>query len=310
MTTIVLGVLGPRGATPLLVDAEAPIARSDDLGLGRGDGCFETCRVVLGPDGVARIQRLDQHLERLAGSARALDLPTPDSAAWARLCGLVAGAWSRGLKAAGTVPGEESPEAALKLMLTRGVDGQSQTTGLAALSAIGPALLRQRVDGIRVVTLSSGRPSDAYADAPWLLGGVKSLSYAMNMAALREAARRGADDAIFVSTDGLVMEAPTATLVWQSEGVLCTTPSDGTGILVGTTQRALFRAARDAGLATLITAVAPGELVDSQGMWLVSSVRGVTEITHLDGVAITINSALTAILRQLGGFATAALSNA
>ena len=72
------------------------------------------------------------------------------------------------------------------------------------------------VRGIRVAALSRGWPSDAFKDARWLLGGIKTTSYAVNMAAKREAARGGADDALFITTDGYLLEGPNAALVWAA----------------------------------------------------------------------------------------------
>lgn len=290
--TVTLGVLAGPAQTPELADPQQPIARADDLGLGRGDGCFETCRVVLGPDGAAYVERLAEHLERLDASARAMDLPAPDPVRWAQLCALVVEAWTP--PAAG--------EGALKLMLTRGVEGAGLPTSLALLSAIGAAPMRQRVTGVRVALLTSGRPSTAYADAPWLLGGVKSLSYGLNMAAMREAARRGDDDVILLSTDGLVLEAPTSTVLWFTGGVLATTPHAGSGILIGTTQRALFDAAVQAELPTAIRTARAEDLLGADGVWLASSVRGIAEVTHIDGTPVAVDSALTSKLRRLAGF--------
>ena len=53
---------------------------------------------------------------------------------------------------------------------------------------------------------------------PWLLAGAKTLSYAVNMAALRDAARRGAGDVIFVSSDGYMLEGPRSTVVIATDG--------------------------------------------------------------------------------------------
>lgn len=292
MATVTLGLLTGPAQTPELADPRVPIARADDLGIGRGDGCFETCRVLLSADGSAYVERLVEHLARFDSSARLMDLTPPDPVRWARLCDLVVQAW--------TPP--PAGEGALKLMLTRGAEGAGHPTSLALLSPIGAVPLRQRATGVRVVTLSSGRPSTAFADAPWLLGGVKSLSYGLNMAAMREAARRGADDAILLSTDGFVLEAPTSTVLWSTGGVLATTPHTGSGILVGTTQRALFAAARHVELPTSVEPARLDDLLRADAVWLVSSIRGIAEVTHIDAAPIAADSALTRRLRRLSGF--------
>ena len=63
------------------------------------------------------------------------------------------------------------------------------------------------------MTLARGLPADGAADMPWLLAGAKTLSYALNMAALRHAERHGAGDVIFVSSDGYILEGPRSTVV-------------------------------------------------------------------------------------------------
>ena len=63
------------------------------------------------------------------------------------------------------------------------------------------------------MTLTLGTPAAMRPGAPWLLGGVKSTSYAGAMAALRAAQAAGAPDAIYLSGDGEVLEAPTAGVV-------------------------------------------------------------------------------------------------
>ena len=266
-----------------LVDPTGPVIRADDPGVTRGDGCFEGCRLR---DGV--IDKLDAHLARLTRSAAALEIPF-DRAAWQALIAEAVGAW--------TEPGE----AAVKVLITRGPPG----AGPAGFVAIGPLPAdypRQRRDGLKVITLPRGFASDTFADAPWLLGGVKSLSYAVNMAAQREAVRQGADDVLFVSSDGVVLEAPTGSCVWWDGSTLHTTPTGGTGILAGTTQRLLFERAAAEGWATAETKATVADLHAADVVWFVGSVRGPVDVIELDGKPRARVPEVDSAVRRIAGF--------
>ena len=109
-----------------------------------------------------------------------------------------------------------------------------------------------RLDAVRSVTgpsvllLDRGFAGPEAAKAPWLLAGAKTLSYAVNMAAQRYAKANGADDVIFVGSDGAILEGPTATVLVATGRTLTTPPGDG--ILDGITVRRLFAAAAAGGL--------------------------------------------------------------
>lgn len=248
-----------------LADPEAPLLRADDLGVLRGDGIFETILVI---DGAPL--ELDAHLARLARSAAMLDLPAPDLDTWRRCARTVVEAWRGGR------------EMVLKLVLSRGPEAGSEITGFATGTPVPESLLAQRRDGIAAVTLTRGVAPDLAEQAPWLLLGAKTLSYAVNMAALRQAARLGADDVVFTATDGSVLEGPTSTVVIAQGGTLRTPPVE-TGILPGTTRGALFRAAAASGWETREEPIAAAELPRADGVWLVSSIRLVARIHTLDG---------------------------
>ena len=214
MTLLALAVTG-RGA----VDPGEPVLRADDEALLRGRAAFETLRVYGG-----RPFRLEAHLERLAASAAAIGLPPLDSPALTELA----------VEALGRA---DRPDAVLRLVWTPGPDG-GEPTGLALVTAIPDHLEPLRERGLRVVTLLGVR-----AEAPWLLPGVKSTSYAVNMAAEAEAQRRGADDAVFVDGDDVVLEGP-VTNVWWRRGDTLFTPSLDLGILAGVTRAAVMELAR------------------------------------------------------------------
>ena len=283
MTLRLLAVLGVG-----VLDPGTPVVRADDAGLTRGDGCFEGCRVRTDTGGHSAVDKLDAHLARMDRSATALGIPF-DPATWrAFVLDSLAG-W--------TQPGEWT----MKLLITRGpTDGRP--AGLLTLADLPEHYPSQRRDGIAVITLSRGYPADAFTGAPWLLGGVKTLSYAINMAAQREAAGRGADDVIFTSTEGLVLEAPTSSVVWWADGTLRTTPTGASGILAGTTQQLLFERATADGWATAVTAATVADLHAAESLWLIGSVRGPVDVVLLDGVPRGRDLERTAQVRAHCGF--------
>ncbi|WP_308467534.1 aminodeoxychorismate lyase [Rathayibacter soli] len=265
---------GGWASTVHRVETDAPTLYVTDLGASRGDGIFETFGVIDGhPQSVAA------HLARLANSASLLELPAPNEEQWREAIRIAAAA----------VPTEV--QCGLKLVLTRGIEGTGSPTGWIVASEAG-SVFAERIAGIRVVTLDRGYPSDIAQRAPWLLAGAKTLSYAVNMAAQREARRRGADDAIFVSSDGFVMEAPTSTVIVR-RGDTFVTPRADIGILPGTAQLALFDFYRNAGFDTKKVLIPVSELTDSDGIWLVSSVRLATPVTHIDGAPLAVDHAMT-----------------
>ena len=141
-------------------DPDRPVLCADDLGLTRGDGCFDATRVVTDSDGTSLIDHLETHLDRFAQSAAGLEIPF-DSGAWRSLVADAAAAW--------TQPGE----AVLRVMLTRGREAApgDPVTGLLTIAPIHESALAGRA-GISVTTLDRGHAADMFTEVSWLLGGI------------------------------------------------------------------------------------------------------------------------------------------
>src|SRR6478609_11129366 len=191
-----------------VVDPEQPLLHADDEGVPF---------------------RLDAHLARLVGSAEVLGLPAPDPA---RL----------GPLAMEAVAAAAAPGCVLRVVWTGGREAEQDGVGFALVSALPDGLEQQRGRGVALASLQLAIGAHARRSSPWLLPGVKSTSYAVNMAAQREAHRRGADDAVFVSAEGIVLEGPTSN-VWFTEGEKLCTPGLDLGILAGVTRDTLLAAA-------------------------------------------------------------------
>jgi 4-amino-4-deoxychorismate lyase len=278
----VLAVLG-AGVVP----ADTPFLRGDDLGVVRGDGIFETVHVREG-----RAWQLDEHLNRMARSAALLELALPPRPALQELAGQALAAWPA------------DTEGALRMVCTRGAEDGGPVTVFAQIFPVSEANLRGRYAGVNVLTATLGFPARLRPETPWLLGGAKTLSYAVNMASLRWAKARGADDVLWVSSDGYALEAPTANLVWRDGATLWTVPAEGTGILAGTTAAYLLAHAGELGLRAEEGLITPAQLAESGGAWFTSSVRGLAAIRTIDGIALPYDPELTARIHSLLGFPT------
>lgn len=274
-----VAVLG-RGVVP----AGEPVLRGDDRGVLHGDGLFETMHLRGGEPWLR-----DAHLNRLRAGAAAIELDLPPAGALVDLIDTVRAGW----------PPER--EGALRLVCTRGPEGGGPPTVYATLAEVPAAARRARRDGVTVATLPLGVTARARPELDWLPVGLKSTSYAVNTAARRWAARTGVDDVLWVSTDGYVLEGPTANVVWLSGTTLGTVPAAATGILPGVTAGWLLDRAPELGLRAEERLITPPELHRADAIWLTSSIRGLAEIRSLDATPRA-PSPLTAPLLTLLGF--------
>jgi 4-amino-4-deoxychorismate lyase len=256
-------------------DADAPLLHADDLAAVRGDGVFET---LLVRDAHACL--VESHLHRLVLSANSLDLPEPDLPAWRAAIDVAVGEWSA----------TSADEAALRLVYSRGRESGSPPTGYVTINPLAGRVSEARRHGVSALSLDRGLAVNAADAMPWLLAGAKTLSYAVNMAALRHAAAQGADDVVFVSSDGYILEGPRSTVVIATDqvdgagGNLCLlTPPPWYPILRGTTQQALFDVARAKGYDCDYRALRPADLLAAQGVWLISAITLAARVHTLDG---------------------------
>ena len=221
--------------------AEASIPLKDD-GLYRGDGVFEVIRLYDG-----RPFELDAHLDRLQRSAAAIELPVEREAFESEIAALL--------------QRNGDADAQLRLLLTRGGH---------RIALIEPAA--DYGEQVRLATVTY-QPTV-------ILTGVKSLSYAANMQATRLAKAQGADEALLVRPDGIVLEPPTSTIFWATGDTLFT-PSLEAGILDSITRRVVV-----AELDVVEAELPLDDLLAADEAFLASTNREVQPVMAVDDVAL------------------------
>ncbi len=238
-----------------------------DHGLLYGDGVFEGIRVYGG-----NVFRLEEHLERLEYSARALMLKLPLTRAEIRdatceTCRI------NGLK-----------DGYIRLVVTRGVGD----LGLAPWLCPKPSIFiiastislypkEHYENGLSIVTVPTRRVNPA-AMPPT----VKSLNYLNNILGKIEARQFGALEAIMLNDQGYVAECTADNIFIVHKGEILT-PAASQGALKGVTRSTIFDIARDLGVSIRETDLTRYDIWIADECFLTGTGAEVVPTVKLDG---------------------------
>lgn len=259
-----------------LLPADASHLSAFDRGFQLGDGVFETLRVRGG-----RPTELPEHVARLRRSADGLAIPLPEDAE-ARLAAGVAE-----LVAAEGLDGPTG-DASIRITVSRGVffgrgllppDEHPPATIVIQAWPVPPTPADHLERGLHLVASSVRRDPESP------LAALKTTSRADYVYARVEARNAGADDALFLTTDGFVSEATSAN-IFVVVGDELATPSLGCAILPGTTRSWILRWAEGVGLRPEEGLLTTRHLHEADEAFISSSVAGILPVTRFEGEAI------------------------
>ena len=244
-----------------------------DRGFQLGDGIFETLRARAG-----HVTELPEHLARLRRSATGLDIELPEPIDARIEAGI------RVLLAAEALDGPEG-DASIRITVTRGAVhgrgllppsiGTPPTIAIQAWPVTPPA--PGHLDaGLHLVASAVRR------DPENPLVTLKTTSRADYVHARLEARRAGADDALFLTTDGHLSEATSANLFLVRAGEVAT-PDLACAVLPGTTRSWILGWAHRVGLRPVEGWLTTRDLAEADEAFLCSSVAGILPVTAFEG---------------------------
>jgi branched-chain amino acid aminotransferase len=235
-----------------------------DRGFMYGDGAFETMRAYAG-----KAFRLDEHLERLYASLKAMGIkPLYDR-------GELRDIIYRCLAV------NRLKSAYIKLTVTRG-EGRfgihysdlfrPNTVVVAKEFGEYPPQMYSKGISAAVVDIRQNEHS--------LVSRMKTLNFLNYILARFEAKAAGADEAILVNTKGCVAEAATSNIFLVRSGALIT-PSADSGILPGIARRTVMEMARSMRIRVAERRVAERELYSADEIFLTNSLVEVLPVTRI-----------------------------
>ena len=247
-----------------------------DRGFQLGDGVFETLRVRGG-----RATELAEHLARLRRSADGLGFELPDAIDRWLPAGIAELLAAEGL-------GGPDGDASVRITASRGVffgrgllppDEHPHPTIAIQAWPVPPTPAAHLEQGLSLVA------SRVRRDPENPLSALKTTSRADYVYARVEARSAGADDALFLTTDGFLSEATSAN-VFVIRGSELATPALGCAILPGTTRDWILRWAAGVGLEPHEAWLTTRDLADADEAFISSSVAGILPVTRFEGVPI------------------------
>ncbi len=251
-----MAVLGSVLIDGRSVSAEDAAISVFDIGFQRGYGCFEAMRAYEGA-----IFRLEAHLARLEMSATKLRLPVPDRGAIADWCRSVA-------RTAG--------DSVVRVFISGGTDPKNPGTNshiVVFAESVHPAPTAMELQA---------RVAPWHSDGDWFeLTGAKALSYGFNLAVSVAAQHDGFDDALLLGRGGHVLEGPTFSIAWITEGTLHT-PGLDLGILESITRTTVIEVAERIGMTVVQGVYGIDSVMAADEVVAMSTVRQVLAVIRID----------------------------
>src|SRR6516165_10799265 len=237
-----------------------------DHGVLYGDGVFEGIRIYNG-----KIFRLQEHINRLYDSARAIHLEIPISKE----------AMAEAMQS--TVRANNKREGYIRALVTRGAGSLGldprKTTDPQIIIIVDDISLYPRElyeNGLEIITASTIR------NHPNALNPrIKSLNYLNNVLAKIEAIRAGCLEAIMLNTKGEVAECTGDNIFVVKRGELRTPPPDA-GILEGITRGAVLELARAADIPVQETALTRHDIYNADECFLTGTAAEVIPVVKCD----------------------------
>jgi branched-chain amino acid aminotransferase len=268
------------------VDSDDAKVSVFDHGLLYGDGVFEGIRLYGG-----NIFRLEEHLERLEYSAKAvmLDLPMTRAELSAATCE--------------TCRQNGLTDAYIRLVVTRGVGDLGlapwlcpKPTVFIIASKISLYPKEHYENGLSIVTVPTRRINPAA-----LPPTIKSLNYMNNILGKIEAKQFGALEAIMLNDQGYVAECTADNVFIVHKGEIIT-PGASQGALKGVTRSTIFDLAADLNIPIRESVMTRYDIWCADECFLTGSGAEVIPVVKLDGRVIGTGKPGPITQRVLGAF--------